>query len=512
MSLSVFNTRTKRVEPFVPMQPPVVRIYTCGLTVYAPMHIGHARTYCFWDLFRRWLEHSGYTVLAVVNYTDIDDRIMGKATDRGAVDVAEENVAIFRRDCRSLQIRDYAAYTRATDFVEAQVAHIVRLIEKGHAYVRDGEVFYDVASFEHYGQLAGRDLAGQEVGASERVQEDFARKKNPADFTLWKPSQPGQPSWSTGQPDWPSGRPGWHIECSAMSELTLGAQFDVHGGGIDNLFPHHENEVAQSAPLCGYPWVRYWMHPEHLDLRGEKMSKSLGNVIAVPDLIDAWGANAVRFFFASGHYRSKLGFSHELVKQCIDGFARVEQLVDILESRLEQAPPAPVTRGLYPTEREPAQRWPRLRHRFAEGAFAAQTTAFIERFTARMNDDLDTPGAIAALFDYVRALNAANITETHDTSSALAAYRCLVAHLWTLGVERPNVKLFPELAAECMPKGSDAKALAPLEKVLDNLVAARQQARANKDFARADVIRQILTEAGVAIEDTREGPRWKLTK
>ena len=515
MSLHVYNTRTRQKERFVPMHPPVVRIYTCGLTVYAPMHIGHARTYCFWDLFRRWLEHRGYTVLAVVNYTDIDDRIMGKASEtKGALDVAEESVAVFRRDCRSLQIRDYAAYTRATDFVQGQIDHVAKLIEKGHAYVRDGEVFYDVQSFPHYGELSGRDLEGQEVGASERVGEDFARKKDPRDFTLWKPSTGDQPRWETGHAEWPQGRPGWHIECSAMSEATLGAQFDVHGGGIDNLFPHHENEVAQSAPLCGYPWVTYWMHPEHLDLRGEKMSKSLGNVIDVPALVKGWGANAVRFFFASGHYRTKLGFSPELVQQTVEGFRRIEQLLDILESRLmkEGVDTGSRTRGLYPTERPEEERWPRFGHRFVEGAYGAHSKAFVARFTERMNDDLDTPGAVAAMFDYVRTLNAEGVADTKDLPSALAVYRCLTAHLWTLGVERANDQLFPELAAECMPKGASAEATQPFEQVLDKLVAARVAARAAKDFAKADLVRQLLSEAGVSIEDTKEGARWKLTK
>ena len=277
MPLVVHNTRTRRKEPFVPAHPRVVRIYTCGLTVYAPMHIGHARTYCFWDTFRRWLEYRGYHVVSVINYTDIDDRIITAGcggtgdTSEGCADVAERVIAAFRRDCRGLHIKDYAAYTRATDFVEEQVEMIARLLATGHAYVKDGEVFYEVSSFPGYGQLSGHRVDEQEVGASGRVDEDFARKRHPADFTLWKPSGPGQPSWPTGQEAFPQGRPGWHIECSAMSTALLGEHFDVHGGGVDNLFPHHENEVAQSEPLCGEPWVRYWLHPEHLDLRGVKM-------------------------------------------------------------------------------------------------------------------------------------------------------------------------------------------------------------------------------------------------
>src|SRR5688572_14672119 len=327
MPLHVYNTLTRRKELFTPAQDNVVRIYTCGLTVYAPMHIGHARTYCFWDFFRRYLEYLGYHVVSVINYTDIDDRIMQKAADsgRGSIDIAEENIARFRLDCRQLKIKDYAAYTRATDFVQGQIELAAKLIELGHAYVVDGEVFYDVESFPGYGKLSGRKVEEQEVGASGRVGEDFSRKRNPADFTLWKPSDDGQPRWETGHADWPQGRPGWHLECSVMSTTLLGAHFDVHGGGVDNMFPHHENEIAQSEPVCGAPWVRYWLHPEHLDLRGEKMSKSLGNVIGVPDLVAEHGVDAVRWFFATTHYRSKLPFTPDLIASSKEGFSKIQR-------------------------------------------------------------------------------------------------------------------------------------------------------------------------------------------
>ncbi len=514
MPLVVYNTASRKKEVFVPHAAPVVRIYTCGLTVYAPMHIGHARTYCFWDLFRRWLEYRGYTVLAVINYTDIDDRIMknGDGVTRGAVDVAEENVAAFRRDCRMLAIREYAAYTRATDYTREQIEIIEKLLAKGHAYVQNGEVFYSVESFAEYGKLSGRSLDEQEVGASGRVGEDFARKRHPADFTLWKPSSDGQSRWETGHADWPQGRPGWHIECSAMSTALLGAQFDVHGGGIDNLFPHHENEVAQSAPLCGYPWVKYWLHPEHLDLRGVKMSKSLGNVIGVPDLVERYGADATRFFFSSGHYRTKLGFADELVLQCSEGFARIRQLHGVLRARLhkEDVGALETRAGLYATERPEAERFPRLRHKFLLGSFEPETRAFMERFTSAMDDDLDTPAAIAALFDYVRALNAKGIESSSDASGVLAVYRCLVQHLWVLGVEWPDARLFPEHAAECVPVGDTDEAIKPYAAILDKLVAARQTARKNKDFAKADMLRDLFAEAGIVVEDTPAGPRWKL--
>jgi len=516
MALHVFNTLTRHKELFVPTRPPVVRIYTCGLTVYSPMHIGHARTYCFWDVFRRYLEYRGYYVMSVINYTDIDDRIMQAADEqRGEVDVAETVAASFRRDCRALRIRDYAAYTRATDFIQGQIDHVVRLVEAGHAYVVDGEVLYDVTSFPGYGQLSGRSLEGQQVGASGRVTEDVGRKRHPADFTLWKPSEPGQPSWPTGQAEWPSGRPGWHIECSTMSSATLGETFDVHGGAVDNMFPHHENEIAQSQPLCGSDrWVRYWLHPEHLDLRGEKMSKSLGNVIGIPELLEHHGADEVRWFFCMTHYRSRLAFNHELVSSAAEGFARIRRLVRTLEQRLvaalEQGSAGPGVAGTYATLRRPDEAAPRLRHRLVRGAYTELNQRLIDRFMAAMDDDLGCPLATAALFDYVGELYSAGIESQDDPVSLLAAYQTLVQHLWVLGIEYPSQQLFPELAAESFPVEQQAEAAAPYRAVIDRLLALRQQARADKDFARADLIRDMLAEAGLVVEDTPRGPRWEL--
>jgi cysteinyl-tRNA synthetase len=512
MPLVVHNTRTRRKEPFVPAHPRVVRIYTCGLTVYAPMHIGHARTYCFWDTFRRWLEHSGYHVLSVINYTDIDDRIMAASGDEaGCVDVAERQIAAFRRDCRGLHIKDYAAYTRATDFVEDQVSMISRLLASGHAYVKDGEVFYEVSTFPRYGELSGHRVDEQEVGASGRVDEDFARKRHPADFTLWKPSAPNQPSWETGQEAFPQGRPGWHIECSAMSTALLGDHFDVHGGGVDNLFPHHENEVAQSEPLTGAPWVRYWLHPEHLDLRGVKMSKSLGNVIGVPDLLARHGADAVRWFYATHHYRTKLPFGWDLMDQAIAGYQRIKRLADVLAERLLAAP-GPVTipaRGEYASARPPAERTPRGRHAFVHGAFGEQSARFVDRFTAAMDDDLDAPGAMAATFAYVNELYAAGAPDHPDLPSILAAYRCLTTHLAIFGVEIARPELHPELSAGyAVPPAAGADPGRGGDAAVDRLLALRTEARKAKDFAKGDTIRKLLAEAGVEIEDTKDGPRW----
>jgi len=513
MALHVHNTLTRKKELFEPAEPKVVRIYTCGLTVYAPMHIGHARTYCFWDTFRRYLEYRGYHVVSVINYTDIDDRIMARASEHeGPVDLAERNIATFRADCRKLHIKDYAAYTRATDFIDEQVSMIQGLVEKGHAYTVEGEVLYEVESYEPYGQLSGNRLADQQVGASGRVEEDVARKRHPADFTLWKPTSADEPSWSSGQQSWLNGRPGWHIECSAMSSSLLGAHFDVHGGAVDNLFPHHENEIAQSEPLCGRPWVRYWLHPEHLDLKEVKMSKSLGNVIGIDELLSHHSHDEVRWFFATQHYRSKLPFSWDLVAQTAQGYARIKKLVTVLADKLRGSEGITLPAGLYASQRAEGERVPRLRHQYLHGAYAAQTQSFLARFIEAMDDDLNTPNALAALFDYVSALYSAGIEQNAELASLLPVYRTLVRHLAVFGVEVAEPALYPQLVAEYASapvvdgagRGGDA--------VLDRLLAMRLDARKAKDFAKSDAIRNLLTEAGVVLEDTPQGPRWSVTK
>jgi len=515
--LRIYNTLSRQIEPFVPAHPKVVRIYTCGLTTYAPMHAGHARTYCFWDLFRRYLEYRGYHLISVLNYTDIDDRIMQKAGgDKGCVDVAEAMIAAFRSDCRLLHIKDYAAYTRATDFVDEQVEMVAELLAKGNAYVTGGEAFYEVSTFPRYGALSGRNLEEQLVGASDRVDEDFARKRNPADFTLWKPSDANQPAWTTGHAEWPQGRPGWHIECSAMSTTLLGNHFDVHGGGVDNLFPHHENEVAQSEPICGHPWVRYWLHPEHLDLRGEKMSKSLGNVIHVPELCARHGYDALRWFFSTHHYRTKLPFSWDLLDQSFAGYRRIRRLVEVIAEKLTAAaaagplPPLGVA-GTYASQRSPEERVPRMRHTYTVGAFGEQSARFMDAFIAAMDDDLNTPIAIAAVFEYANALYAAGVEASTDLVSLLSAYRCLTAHLAVLGVELARPELHPELCAESAAEPPSAAAASRGgDDALDRLVALRGQARAQRDFAKSDAIRKLLTEIGVDVEDKPDGSIWRV--
>jgi len=522
VALRVFNTLTRKKQDFVPAHPKVVRIYTCGLTVYSAMHIGHARTYCFWDVFRRYLEYRGYHVISVINYTDIDDRIMGDsaAAGEGCLDLAERVIGSFRSDCRSLQIKDYAAYTRATDFIEGQIEAIKSLLAKGHAYVVGGEVLYDVRSFANYGQLSGNRVGEGVQDSGGRLDGASKRKRNPEDFTLWKPSDAGQPCWETGAEAWPSGRPGWHIECSAMSTILLGDHFDVHGGGADNRFPHHENELAQAEPLCGHPWVRYWMHPDLLQLVDDvgkpvKMSKSLGNVIGIPELLERYDPQLVRWFYGSSHYRSTLAFGHKLLEEAGEGFKKIRRAVRALERRLLKASDDELRLGVvgtYASLREEDEAVPRERETFCSGAFGAQGQVFMGAFIAAMDEDMGTAAAEAAIYDYVNALFAAGIEQSDDIASLRAAYRCLTRHLYVLGVEWPHARLYPELAAECFPSIDDGAGAAPLEAVIDRLLMARARARADKEWAKSDLIRDLLADAGVLVEDTPKGARWELAK
>jgi cysteinyl-tRNA synthetase len=341
------------------------------------------------------------------------------------------------------------------------------------------------------------------------VEEDFSRKKHPADFTLWKPTDTNEPTWNTGVADYPQGRPGWHIECSAMSTALLGNHFDVHGGGIDNMFPHHENEIAQSEPLCGRPWVRYWLHPDHLDLKDVKMSKSLGNVIGIEELLSKHRHDEVRWFYATQHYRSKLPFSWDLLTQAGQGYARIKKLVTVLADKLRGQADIALPPGSYASQRPEAERVPRQRHRLVHGAFKAETEGFLTRFIEAMDDDLNTPNAVAALFDYVSALYARGIEQSTDLSSLLAVYRTLVLHLAVFGVEIAEPALFPELIPEyaLVPEEQGAQGRGG-DSVIDKLLSMRLDARKAKDFAKADVIRNLLTEAGVVLEDTPQGPRW----
>ena len=474
MKLRFYNTLGRRLEDFEPLEPGVASVYTCGPTVYDDPHIGNLRTFLFEDVLRRTLRRFGYRVVQVMNLTDVDDKIIARAAERGVGldEFTAPFIESFFADLDRLGIERAEHYPRATRFVEPMIAMTERLIERGHAYVSDGSVFFRIASFERYGELSRVDLS--QVRRGERVADDEYGKDDARDFVLWKAAKEGEPSWSS---PWGPGRPGWHLECSAMSQALLGPSFDIHCGGVDNIFPHHENEIAQSESANGKRFVRYWLHAEHLLVDGEKMAKSLGNQYTLGQLL-AQGCDprAIRYLFVSVHYRQKLNFSFESLANAQAALKRLDEM----RFRLDAAPVC--TDGCEPC----LQR-------------ASRTLR--SQLSATLADDLNTAGALGALFTFVRAVNRrvdAGITaaEKRDVHAVLAEADEV---LGVLDTER-----WRQLTASEAVAGT---ALSDAE--VETLLEERQQARARRDFSLADCLRDRLATAGIVIEDTPQGPRWR---
>ncbi len=465
----LFNTLGRELQPLEPIEPGRVRLYTCGPTVYNHVHIGNLRTFLFEDVLRRSLEYLGYEVVQVMNLTDVDDKTIEGARRAGISlgDYTAPFVESFFADLDTLHVRRADQYPRATDHVPEMIAMIEDLIRRGYGYVgEDGSVFFRIANDADYGKLSGFDLASVRQG--ERVASDEYDKEDVRDFVLWKAAKPGEPTWDS---PWGPGRPGWHIECSAMSQKYLGPTFDLHCGGVDNVFPHHENEIAQSESANGQPFVRYWMHSEHLIVDGEKMSKSLGNVYTLRDLL-AQGKDprAIRYLFLSVHYRQKLNFSFESLEAAGAALKRIDEM----SFRLAHAPGAG----------EPS------------AELAAATAALAEGFAAALADDLNLSRALAQLFGYVREVNRLIEAGRLGEGDRERAQAALAAVDQALGVLD---------AAEWQSAPADG----PSDAEIDELVAARVAARARRDFAGADQLRDRLQELGILIEDTPQGPRWR---
>jgi cysteinyl-tRNA synthetase len=462
--LTLLNTLGRRLQPFSPLVDRKVGLYTCGPTVYNTVHIGNLRTFVFEDVLRRSLRHFGYSVTQIMNLTDVDDKTIRGALAAG-VPLAEftaRYVEEFFADLKTLNVEPADLYPRATDHVPEMIALIERLKARGHTYESDGSVWFRISTFPGYGKLSGIDLSQARAGA--RVADDEYEKEDPKDFALWKAAKPGEPSWES--PFGP-GRPGWHVECSAMSMKYLGERFDIHTGAVDNIFPHHENEIAQSEAATGEPFVNFWLHGEHLIVDGEKMSKSKGNFYTLADVLgrrnDPW---AVRYFLVSVPYRKKLNFTFEALAGMA---AAVERLKDF-RRRLGQ-----IAEGGARTD----------------NAFdaAARIAAFRESFDAGLADDLNTAQALAALFDLVRDVNNRIDREEIDSAGASACLAALAAADGVLGV----LPLEPGI----LPAEVEAK------------IAERLRARQEKDFPRADAIRRELLSQGIVLEDTPKGTRWK---
>lgn len=443
--LQVYNTLSRTKEPFVPHEPHKVKMYVCGVTVYDYCHLGHARAYIVFDMIRRYLEYRQYQVNYVQNFTDIDDKIIRRAkeTNTSYVDVTERFIAEYYTDFDALGIKRADLYPKATEHIGEIIQVIEALLAKGKAYVAHGDVYYDVQTFSDYGKLSGRKLADNEAGA--RVVVDDL-KKNPLDFALWKAAKPGEPSWDS---PWGKGRPGWHIECSAMSMKHLGETFDIHGGGQDLVFPHHENEIAQSEGATGKPYVKYWLHNGFVNIDNEKMSKSLGNFFTIRDILKKYDPEVLRFFVLTTHYRSPINFSEE---QLIEAKKGLDKLYFAVHENIN-----------------------------IEITDLIDMSTFEKSFVEYMDDDFNSAGAIGTLF------NLATMTNQMKSSQGAKLLKKLGGVLGLLQKEKQSIDISEDIL---------------------KLDEARQAARKNKDFATADKLRAEITAKGYMVKDTPQGTTW----
>lgn len=465
--MKIYNTLTRKKEEFVPMEPGKVKMYVCGPTVYDYIHIGNARPYVIFDTIRRYMEYKGLEVNYVQNFTDVDDKIINKAIKEGvdSTVISERYIKEALKDAEGLNVEKATKNPKVTEEMPEIIEMIKTLIEKGHAYEVNGSVFYDTKSFKDYGKLSGKNIDDLEAGA--RIEVD-STKKSPMDFVLWKPKKPGEPAW---QSPWGEGRPGWHIECSVMAKKYLGDTIDIHAGGEDLIFPHHENEIAQSEAANGVQFAKYWMHNGFINVDNEKMSKSKGNFFTLREIVAEVPYDVVRFFILSGHYRSPINFSRELMQAAGNGLDRIKTCAKNLVFLLNGA------NGTMTEE---------------EKSLAAECDKFREQFEAAMEDDFNTADAITAIFDIVKFANV-NINEKSSKEFIQAVEKELKALCEILGI----------VVEENAEAGVD------VEKI-EALIAERTAAKKDKDFARADEIRAQLSEMGIAIEDTRAGVRWSV--
>jgi cysteinyl-tRNA synthetase len=462
--MRIYNTLTRKKEEFVPVKAGKVGMYACGPTVYNYFHIGNARPFIIFDTLRRYLEYRGYEVTYVQNFTDIDDKMINRANEEGitVAELADRFIKEYYADADALGVSRPTHSPRATEHIGDIVAMIARLVENGHAYESGGDVYYSVSSFAGYGKLSGQPLQNLESGA--RV-ERGEHKRAPLDFALWKAKKPGEPAWDS---PWGPGRPGWHIECSAMSTKLLGETFDIHGGGQDLIFPHHENEIAQSEGAFGKPFVNYWMHNGYINIDDQKMSKSLGNFFTVRDIAKEYDLKAVRLFMLSAHYRSPVNFSRELIEQAKHALIRLQNarahLMDAAQNGEDRAPGD------------------------AEREFIESLGEYRRSFIEAIDDDFNTADALGAVFELVRAANTF-VTHTAAREAARAALDMLTELCGVLGVDTVR------------EEDASAEALELLEQ--------RQEARGARDWARADEIRDRLRDLGYVVEDTPTGPKLK---
>ena len=469
--MKIYNSATRKKEELVPVHPGEIRMYSCGPTVYDYFHIGNARPFIIFDTLRRYLEFKGFKVTFVQNFTDIDDKMIRRANEEGITvkELADRFIAEYWTDAKALGIRPATVHPRATEHIAQIIALVQKLIDNGHAYVSpSGDVYYRVSAFPGYGKLSGQSVEDREMGASERLDVD-TDKENPADFALWKAQKPGEPAWES---PWGMGRPGWHVECSAMSMKYLGETFDIHCGGKDLLFPHHENEIAQSEGATGHPFVHYWMHNGFINVDNQKMSKSLGNFFTVRDIAKLYDLEAVRMFMLSAHYRSPINFSREQIEAARVSLQRMYTARDRMRALLEKAPDTALTAE--------------------EQAMLERVKGYEKHFDESMDDDLNTAAAISAIFELVRDANA-NLNETSSRAAVQAVLDSFSALTGVLGFVQKDKLADPEEE--------------PLPEEIRQMAEERAAARKAKNWARSDELRDALRALGYQVEDSRQGQK-----
>ena len=467
--MKIYNTLSKRKEEFVPLEEGRVKMYVCGPTVYNLIHIGNARPMIVFDTVRRYMEHKGYEVNFVSNFTDVDDKIIKKAIEEGveASVISERYIKECKKDMQGLNIRPATTHPKATEEICGMLDMIGTLIEKGHAYAAaDGTVYFRTRSFKGYGKLSHKNLDDLQGGNRSLLVTGEDQKEDALDFVLWKPKKDGEPYWES---PWCNGRPGWHIECSVMSKKYLGDEIDIHAGGEDLIFPHHENEIAQSEAANGKPFAKYWMHNAFLNIDNRKMSKSAGNFFTVRDISEKYDLQVLRFFMLSAHYRSPLNFSAELMEAAQNGYDRIVTCVSNLNYLLENASAKAMTEE--------------------EKKLMEEAGGFTAKFDEAMDDDFNTADAIAAVFELVKFVNTnADAQNSQEILLGLKEEILLLSDICGLIVEKKKEML---------------------EEDIEALIKERQEARKAKDFKRADEIRNELLNKGIVLEDTREGVKWK---
>lgn len=462
--MKIFNTLTRSKEEFKPINEGKVGIYVCGPTVYDYIHIGNARPMIVFDTLRRYLTYQGYDVNYVSNFTDVDDKIIKRANEAGvdSKEISERFIKEVKVDMAAMNVQEATTHPKATEEIPDMIAMVETLIEKGYAYEKNGTVYFRTRKFEPYGKLSHKNIDDLRSGNRELLVSGENEKEDSLDFVLWKPKKEGEPSWPS---PWGEGRPGWHLECSVMSKKYIGDVIDIHAGGEDLIFPHHENEIAQSEAANGTEFARYWMHNGFLKINNEKMSKSLGNFFTVREIGEKYPLQIIRFFMLSAHYRSPLNFSDDLVEAAKNGLDRILTAIWKLEELVIKTADKDMTEDM------------------------SVLDAYVARFNAAMDDDLNTADAISVIFEMVKYANT-NITE--ETSKTFAS-----AFLEKLKTLTDVLGIITEKKEEILDADIEA------------LIAERQAARKEKNFARADEIRNELLEKGIILEDTREGVKWK---